>query len=130
MFDTLGYPYRVGLNTAKHYNAEYRFYFSPKEYIFNHIYGINWMCIVSNPQLYVITIPLDADFEMSNEEEGESDKIIVEKIIPLWDIRSIQYIVSFCRIYEYFPDHYIERARHIALNAGHHDIVDYFDFLR
>ncbi len=85
------YSYRVGLNTLKHTSVKTEFYYIPPTSIANIKYDsqIHRLCVV--------TIPKDAKIMKNWSYSGSgfrSNKIIIEKIMYLWDIETIKYLLS------------------------------------
>ncbi len=88
------YPYRIGINTLK-YNGEVfntteecgpgGLYYTTIEYIFGYADYGNVVCRLSLPE--------DAQI-IDVGDKSKSDKIIIEEMLPLWDVNTIQYLVS------------------------------------
>ncbi len=107
-----GYPYRIGLNTLKHSLDSYSLYYDTLQSIFRYIpsYG---------DKICILTIPKESKVDVVNKLSTKSDKIIIEKIMPLWTLETIQYLVS---IGADIHDNVLKSA---SAN-GHLDIVQYF----
>ncbi len=109
------YPYRIGLNTLKHNNEIFNtrdccgsggLYYTTPEHIFEYtLYG---------DKVCILTIPKDAKIL---HKWNKSDKIIIEKIMPLWDLQTIQYLISLGAMKSDLLGH--------AAARGHLDIVQY-----
>ncbi len=88
------YPYRIGLNTLKHNNEVFDpeetcgpggLYYTTPQYIFEYnMYG---------DKVCILTIPNEAKV-VTFDDKCKSDRFIIEKIIPLWTLETIQYLVS------------------------------------
>ncbi len=102
--------YRIGLNTC-----DDGLYFVEPQHIFAYVMNGDKVCI--------ITIPKDKDDMQSPylEDILRSDTIIIEKIMPLWDIKTIQYLISIGADVHYHGDAVFEWAAY----HGHLDIVQY-----
>ncbi len=105
-------PYRIGLNTC-----DDDLYFVEPRRVFANIMRGDKVCI--------ITIPKDAQFFGCLGQLLRSETIIIEKIMPLWDIKTIQYLVSIGADVHYHGD-----AVFIwAATYGYLDIVQYLVLL-
>ncbi len=105
-----GYPYRIGLNTLK--DDFYGLYYDTLQSIFHSYippHG-NKICI--------LTIPKESKVDITKGLSTKSDKIIIEKIMPLWDIQTIQYLVSI-------GANICNNVLRSASAKGHLDIVQY-----
>ncbi len=78
------YPYRIGLNTI-----QYRKYF--RSFLCVNIKYIELYFKLVDTPLYIVTIPSDAHVDY-DYMTASTNKIIVEKILPLWDIYTLQYL--------------------------------------
>ncbi len=88
------YPYRVGLNTLKHNNEVFNpdktcgpggLYYTTPAYIFNYVEFGDKLCIIS--------LPIKAKF-VELDDKCKSDSIVIEKIMPLWRLKTISYLIS------------------------------------
>ncbi len=86
------YPYRIGLNALNCYDkwtcscCEI-FKYTTAYHIFDQYSAGDRICI--------LRIPLDACYGDNDYGRSKySDKIIIDKIMPLWDIYTLQYLVS------------------------------------
>ncbi len=82
------YPFRIGkntlsMNTGRH-EYQYGFYYTTAQYIFEYVYYGDKVC--------KITIPKDAN-HYTIYGKFLSEEIVIDKIMPLWDIETIQYLV-------------------------------------
>ncbi len=111
------YPYRVGINTLKYNNETFNpskechsggLYFTTVNHIFDFAYFGNQVCIITLPEKSVY-IRLGNKFK--------SDRICIEKIMPLWDLGTIQYLLSIGAN--------IDDAFTSACRYGHLNIVTY-----
>ncbi len=108
------YPYRIGLNTLKHSaNTEFRFHYTTSQHVFNFVNSYDRL-------LYVIIIPKTDKVHVS-ENKFRCDKIIIEKIMPLWDIKTIQYLISMGADIHACSN----RILRSASESGYLDIVEY-----
>ncbi len=110
------YPYRVGLNTLKHIGATFNpdnnsgLSYLLQESVFN---------TNSGDKLCIIIIPKDAKTGKVYDR-FKSDKIIIEKIMSLGDVRTAQYLNLL------WNNNGIDRYMRWACKSGHFDIVQYF----
>ncbi len=74
------YHCRIGLNTC-----ESGLYFVAPRHTFDRMYG---------DKVCIITIPKDTQVVKWSGNYIKSDAIIIEKIMYLWDIKTIQYLIS------------------------------------
>ncbi len=109
------YPYRIGLNTLlnnKEMNYVNSFRYTTPNNIFYHIIHGDKVCIIN--------IPKDAQVKnISNE--FICNKIIIEKIMPIWDVKTMKYLISIGANIHYRNDCIL----HLASEKGHLDVVQY-----
>ncbi len=115
------YPYRIGLNTLK-YNDEVfdpeetcgpgGLYYTTPQYIFKYIGYGDKVCILTIPtNAHVITLA----------GKCKSDRFIINQIMPLWNVVTIEYLVSIgADIHANNND-----ALHWASGNEHLDVVKY-----
>ncbi len=143
------YPYRIGLNTLKYNDEVFKsdktsgpggLYYTTPQYILHYVAYGDKVCI--------LTIPTDAQI-VTFDDKCKSDRIVIEKIMPLWEMETIRYLASlganilndyaFCRasghghldIVQYLVylganiHAYNEHALQLAAREGHLEIVQY-----
>ncbi len=115
------YPYRIGLNTLK-YNYEVfdpeetcgpgGLYYTLPQYIFHYVAYGDKVCI--------LTIPTDAQV-VTLDGKRKSDRFIINQIMPLWNVVTIEYLVSLGADIHVVND----QALRWASATGHLEAVKY-----
>ncbi len=113
------YPFRIGKNTLKkgwYDRLVSGFYYTTVQHIFHYVFF--------GEKVYKITIPKDTRPPRKHIMPGEleSEKIIIEKIMPLWDIKTIKYLVSLG------ADIHV-RGEYLLRHAVYNGYVDIAQFL-
>ncbi len=107
------YPYRIGLNTLGLNTLKYG---DKALFTFTYMKDIYDQCFTGN-RLVTLTLPSEIELHCIYGCGFKSDKIIIEKIMPIWEIETIQYMVSLGANIHYM----IKRAS----QCGRLDIVQY-----
>ncbi len=123
------YPYRIGLNTTKHGckwgckgGCDCSLGYVTLQHVFPRMrYGT---------KICIITVPKDVQIiQIGNNGKFKCDKFIIEKMIPIWEIETIQYLMSIGAGSFHNGDTIIHTDEWVLQWASAHGLLDVVQYL-